>query len=301
MDELKYGEFLQITAPDKDALSKILNRCKGNERTMALFAGDCGVNASTLSRILNGKITKPLSYETLVSIYDHRSGSADISFEQLANANGMRSKESREREKGIDLFYNDPWDKIERENEIQKIIVNGLLLRGEMIQLESNPKRFYSKNPEYRESRWDLYPQIDFVVNILEGGRTREWDFYCYAKSLDDGDGGSRELANDTIQMKIAFFLQDSWEPQILEGVKSSFLFFEESVFDEFLGQLRAARINSEVSVILVDYLHGKVVREEWVRDCDKGKKSLFDREITVEDGKPVMGLATWAGLGRSE
>ena len=301
MGEFKYGEYLQITAPDKDRLSKMLNTCKGTDRTMAQYAEDSGVNASTLSRILNGKITKPLSYEMLVLIYDHKSGNADLSFEQLALANGMKEKEAHEREKSLELFYNDPIDKIERESEAQSIIVNSLLLRGAMIQIESKPRRFYYNSPDYRPSTWGFYPMIDFVVNIMKSEGRKEWDFYCYAKVLEEvTNEAATELANNIISMKMSFFLQDSWEPQLLEGIKSSFVLFEEKVFDAFVEQLKKAEIKSEVSAILIDYVHGKVQKEVWIRDCDQKKQSIFDREITMEDDRPIMGLATWSGNQRT-
>ena len=59
---------------------------------MAQFAEDTGIGASTLSRIANMKIQKPLSVDVLISIYENRAEQEDTYLlDALARANGLAS------------------------------------------------------------------------------------------------------------------------------------------------------------------------------------------------------------------
>ena len=48
-------QYSRIKPPDKDLLAEYVVRAKGPERSMRQFAEEIGVNASTLSRIVNKK------------------------------------------------------------------------------------------------------------------------------------------------------------------------------------------------------------------------------------------------------
>ena len=54
--------YIQSRVPDIVALGNLLKMGKGNNRTMAEYAKQCGASPSTFSRIATGKITQPLSY-----------------------------------------------------------------------------------------------------------------------------------------------------------------------------------------------------------------------------------------------
>ena len=59
-------EYVQVRTPDKIDIAHLVNIAKGPDRTMAQFADECQISASTLSRIVNGKTTKPLAYDTIL-------------------------------------------------------------------------------------------------------------------------------------------------------------------------------------------------------------------------------------------
>lgn len=84
-------EYVLARTPDLLRLGELVTRAKGPSRTMAQFAEDCGIGASTLSRIANGKITKAVSLENLQAIYDHRDESVELPFETFARADGYVS------------------------------------------------------------------------------------------------------------------------------------------------------------------------------------------------------------------
>ena len=83
MAEERDTEYVQVRTPDIMRISEYVIKAKGINRTMAQFAEDCGIGASTLSRIANGKISKPLSEDTVKAIYEHRAPESKILRDRL--------------------------------------------------------------------------------------------------------------------------------------------------------------------------------------------------------------------------
>ena len=84
--------YQQLRTPDYAALANCVNRAKGPNRTMAQFAEDTGVSASTLSRIVNMNIKKPLSVDLIIKIFEKRAAQEDeFLLESMARANGLLS------------------------------------------------------------------------------------------------------------------------------------------------------------------------------------------------------------------
>lgn len=86
-----WSEFL-----DKLALGQLITEIRG-ERTMAQLAEQCNVSPSTLSRAVNGKMTKPLSQELIKAL----AAKSDDPFmlERLVRANGMADAKTCEERK----------------------------------------------------------------------------------------------------------------------------------------------------------------------------------------------------------
>ena len=82
-------EFERVKKPDFQELSRITAEAIGNRKAYE-FALLCGVNASTISRILNwGKMKSPISDELLVSIAANSEQNNGDIFDALLNAHGL--------------------------------------------------------------------------------------------------------------------------------------------------------------------------------------------------------------------
>ena len=69
--------YQQLRTPDYAALANCVNRAKGPNRTMAQFAEDTGISASTLSRIVNMNIKKPMAIDLIIKIFEKRADQED--------------------------------------------------------------------------------------------------------------------------------------------------------------------------------------------------------------------------------
>ena len=59
-------------SPEMLLMAEMVLAAKGVERTMAQFAEATGINASTLSRLVNGNLKRPLTMDMLTAIIDNK-------------------------------------------------------------------------------------------------------------------------------------------------------------------------------------------------------------------------------------
>ena len=86
------SEFERTGEPNIQELAALTDKARGG-RTVTEFAAQCGVNASTMSRIINGKISSPISDELLVAIAANADPGSEVTFEALLNAHGVKLPE----------------------------------------------------------------------------------------------------------------------------------------------------------------------------------------------------------------
>jgi len=288
-------EYVQIRTPDKLQLSEILSKCKGPDRTMAQFADDCEtISASTLSRILNGKITKPLALDILKTIYDHRDVNIDLTYESLCSANGMIAKEVHERnlerrERRYYLLHN------EREKNVRNIICNDLFDRGVAIKSGYRYKnaldRIEENEPAF--SPYGLCRKSDFMIKLLEFQEDSMWAFnICTYVEKEMKDASDLRFHMERFIDEISpVLLYDAWGTDGQGGVdsaheiKTSFVFCDEEYYRIFRSLMEPVKFHTSMTTILVNIESQCVVREEWLnspRMHDHG--SLFEQKKETYD-----------------
>lgn len=114
-------QYSRIKPPDKDLLAEYVVRAKGPERSMRQFAEEIGVNASTLSRIVNKKTAGANSDSLIADIAAHADKNCGITFEMLMQAHGMCSSGN---------MRNRLAHGTEIESVYEDIIIKALLNRG---------------------------------------------------------------------------------------------------------------------------------------------------------------------------
>ncbi|MBR1598721.1 MAG: hypothetical protein IJ661_07425 [Lachnospiraceae bacterium] len=279
-------EYIEALVPDKMRLAMYVNQAKGLERTMAEFAEDCGmVSASTFSRIVNCKITKPLAVELIQSIVRNAVNPDKIDYEDFMRANGMLPKDEQEHRMKMDEdSRKESEDRKNAERAIRNIIADELYDRGLML-------RFYPRLPldEVPKSSYGLHQYSSFAVH-LQGYEPLYWNFivnfFGEDSKLDWSNeniitGHIRWLMDDCVHV----FLKDVWEPDTLKDIKNTFVFTEEHLFNAFSDMVMKQKFNTHMSVVLVDMGKNKVVTEKILPRHDKKKiKSVFDLEVRNEN-----------------
>lgn len=266
VEEIK--EYEQLRTPDYALLSSLVNRAKGPDRVMAQFAEDTGIGASTLSRIVNSNIKKPLSKETIIAIYEARANKEDVSLlDALARANGLHDKEYAERVQARSDFAARRNADINRERMMKNALIAGVAASGMPVkEVVNNPRLCMAKVPL-------MYPRSygDFMLDLrseLNKSIIEDWAFYLYPHVFDEEDKKRRPprmLFEQYIRRATTWFLLDAWEPDEVKGMKVSFVFIDQELFDLFKEYVRNAKLHNEMTLILMDQENYSVISEVWI------------------------------------
>lgn len=276
-------KYIQIAMPDVMRLAELTLKAKGSTRTMAKMSEACGVNTSTLSRIANGKITKPLSVEVLQSIFDHRPEDADITFSQFLIANGMADEDTMERGKRFtEQLLGVSEAKRHNENvrcAVKNIMVSELMKRD--ITVEKIPDVCERRR---RNAPFGIELPFDFNFHIPKAPQ-----MFWYFKVIDASDlmvgvGRSYQIAS-------RFFLLDAWEPDFFEDSKTTFVFTHRLLFEQFIAQYHEAPIHAAMTAMLIDTAGEQVIDEVWLSIEDE-TPSVLTWPLTGGEGF----IAAWEG-----
>lgn len=261
-DELR--NYKQIRTPDYAKLASLVTQAKGPDRTMAQFSEATGIGASTLSRLINLNIKKPLSMETLIKIYDNRANQEDeYLLERLANANGLFSPDYADR---VLNHEHGTW-RINgcrsRENLMKNAIIGSLVDCGYGVSLCNSP-----------DAGTSLYPYRigDFSIHVEDKGHTNTNQLWCFeldAHIADDYEQrhmDARHFMKFKWERRSGVFLMDAWEPEKLKGIKISYVFIDKGIFDAFCAAVAVASVHNEMSIILIDPTTYRVLDEVWIR-----------------------------------
>jgi len=282
-------EYQQVLAPDCSRIAEIILAARGEERTMVQFAEITGINTATLSRLLNGKMKRPLTVNVINAVMDHKSPSCEFSKEDMFRANGMVDSDTYERR-----YRNArPRDKKQIRNErvaiMKKIIVNELYNRNVAFKKEDpNELKEVPALTEFAASG------SRELLRLMENSKTKYWGLVFNAllssDAPDDNPYASEPFRRRILAYYASVFLADAWQPETMAGLKTSFVFCDEGMYDLFRSVLKNARINSNMTMILLDLLEERVIREELVPGCKMTYKQdccfniLINKTDTADD-----------------
>lgn len=282
-------EYEQVRTPDYALLANLVIRAKGPERAMAQFADDTQIGASTLSRIINMNIKKPLSIENIIKIYEARAREDDrMLLDSLARANGLFPKEYADRVKARSDMAARRNEAINRERLMKNALIAGVVASGLPVTEVVNTPRFRTSEIS------PLFPSTlgDFVLNVrseANSSKIKDWAFYVFSRVVDRSeDDYRRSLAFDMrriMERASGWFLIDAWSPEKIEGLKLSFVFADDEIFDRFIEAVKDAKLNNEMTAILIDPVAYQVVREVWIPgnyDC-MSNISVFDVPAPIQ------------------
>ena len=257
--------FVQTNVVDKIRIQELLLRAKGPNRNMRQFSEESGINTSTLSRIKNGDIAKPLTQDVLNAIYNAADPDAGITLEALYSANGMVSSAKS----FLDHNATDIERRIIAIRRAKNIVSDAICDRG--VDVLRIPRE---ENNRLFQSPFCIELRYDFDFYIFEAPEQR-WYFNVIETEAD--------LVRAT-NRAIKLFLLDYWAPEFLAGARTSFVFFDELIYTIFVKKYEDAPIASAVTAILIDRDSEEVCEEAWMAKA-KPTGFLFARDIAESRG----------------
>ena len=281
--------YIQSRVPDIVELGNLLKKGKGNNRTMAEYAKECGASPSTFSRIATGKITQPLSFETLVNIWKYADPNSRPTFIDLTKANGLVGRDFAEnKERRRPGSFERDEEQFSSEREMKNIIMEELLERGLSVQQQ---KRIHID--ENIPAVMSGAGRAGMILTI-QGYEPKYWNIkamsYIGVKRGFYGDEPIPEIdfeceADVMFHNSAEMFLKDAWEPERTKNIKMSFLFMDRETLEAFWRNLKSAKVNGCFSLILVDCECQEVIEERFVPRIDgTTMKSLFELPMVGEN-----------------
>lgn len=301
-------DYKAAYAPDASMLSELLEIAKGPDRTMAEFVKVCkgkknlpSVSEPTFSRIRRQAVNRPVSDDLLRIIAEHSANPEEANYKTLMRANGKVPVE--EYQETLVRLDNRNTYKLEQEikENIKMIILNALFEEGHSVMVY----------PSLRMN--NLMPKTeiggaigsDFALHV-QGFDPKYWNFILaditfykvyspsYIREIHDrifqnnvkssySKDGAQEKSRNTfdadefLRQNFEFFLRDAWEAENFgKDYKNTFVFADEGPFKAVETMLIKAKINTWVSLLLVDIEKKKVVKESIIRNETGSNKSDF-------------------------
>ena len=288
-------KYIQIKDPDAEALREQINRVKGS-RSMAKFADDIKisspnvkVSAPTLSRACNWMPgASPVSVELLEAIAAVADPETGVTLDTLITANGMRSQED-----DTDLTKKDAYTRRREytemvERDVRMIIQNEIASRDYPFQQLSE---FYNwRNLHgYRFQRDRVFPRnFTFGFSVSGMSPCNTWKFALDQLRLPKGSESATEAHVGNFINKVgAVFASDSFESELYENEKYSFVFVDSELYRLFLRRLNDHEllVNGLMTAILVDLEKGCVVEETQLKRYDgEVASSFFKTPVTIPE-----------------
>lgn len=241
-----FAEYIRIRQPDRDKLAELVLRAKGEGRTMKQFAQACGVNPSTLSRIVNKKTSSANSDALIDAIYKNAAPESGITLELLLDAHGMVPKLRNGRTKRFELSL--------LEKDIQDVMFEELITRGFTVGLPKKTIVHSALN----------YPhKTDYAVYTDALGGTKElWEFEIWTLAFQESYT-ERDVQKQVmkIRQKILVCLGMMYMNE-MDCKRLSFLITEEEVYQKTVESLENCKIPKEISLIHVNLEEHRMEKE---------------------------------------
>lgn len=294
-----FPNYVRVCPPNKERLAELTLKAKGEKRSLNEFASACGVSASTLSRVINQKTTKPNSDDLIAAIAENADPDSGVTLQDLIEAHGLAlitlkhqtlidgrmvagktrtptqiilemaenaSQSISSSSASSQLLTNAA--RFIKESAIERtareIIQNELLLRGYQVSITMN--RNVISTPSLRYI-------ADFVVetNALEDCGISQWAF-------DIQNGVHRPILHKLSWMFGAAYIDST----IQRGIKLSLVTSDKAEFDEVKSRFSAIKIQDCISVVLLDTLKRCVIDEFQIpMSAEKKPKYVFKQGST--------------------
>lgn len=276
-------EWRLLAQPDMLLLGDLIVRAKGENRTMADFSVAVGTSASTLSRAINQKATRPVALDILVGIADHADTNSGVDLEALLQANGYRKRRRNKYGEG-----NEIWDKDIRRRGINALMREKLLETGATVSVA---KRYTQEEPELDQYCFDYgFPshfESIFKTDLFEG--KDYWVIYpcSYVSTKEDGSDAVDRIALILKAMSDLLMI-DTWRPEQLQKVRFTICIVDEVIYEELLRALKVlkAKFNNVFTVMLLDLENNEIVEETVLPNADEPPAVSWTARMKKEDSE---------------
>lgn len=295
-----FPEYARSKKADVETMSQLVLAAKG-DMTMKKFANKCGVNTSTISRIINMKTETVCSDEIILAISQNAVPESGVTLEKLLAANGMvklvpdvveevtdadPNNETKQKDKSISplskrvavvtsqkgnmshiykfampRFINIADYEKQMVETSRLVILDEIITRGYSVELASPEKSYWPMSKLY-------YGDYVIKTNALKKYDIDTWIFDCRSYHAGKAAGAYKSLEK-------LFSLAYLNSPKDA-GVKVSVVVDHRDIYQQAVKVYSDIRIRDFFSVILISAQNRCVVDEFCIPRIDGTEKSIF-------------------------
>ena len=262
-------EYIKVREPDKDKLAELLLAAIGN-RTRQQFAELCKVNPSTITRILQKTNKGSSSAELMCSIAENADPAAEITLDQLMEANGMAKKDDR-----LSSFRASQ----SNEKESCQVIMEEFVLRGASPRM-GNIVFDVSKSLSIRPSLLLLFDGSDgldknlWIFEILP-----LYTYFDLSEKTWKIDPRRVSLIKQKVFQIISRFTFLSFKKsstEVLDPTMFSIVTTELEVYKVIVEEFGDMAVPANISIIYIDTAEGGVKTEYIMNRTDGNDRDSF-------------------------
>lgn len=247
IDMTELANYIRNRPPDKQKMAELVVRAKGASRSMRQFALDCGVNPSTLSRIVNLKNSGACTDELIQKVAQNADPESGITFEMLMDANGKVPQRMTGKYTSQEFAT--------KEKAITDVLFKELLRRGYTISMLKEQIKHNALNYRYRTD-WAVRTNA-----ISDGEKMELWEFEIWHTLIDVENSVAHTVMKlrQKFLMVLGLYYAGTMHPQ-----KMSFVLTDREIYDRIIETLENIQFKDVFSIILVN-LEESRVEEEYV------------------------------------
>ena len=229
---------------DQDELINLVIRAKG-PRSMRQFADDMDVNVSSVSRIINGKVSE-ISDSLLAKIASNADPNSGVTLEQLMAAQGIVEQKDK---RSLGARY---------EEDCRRIVADELLSRGYSVSYSKKETRI----------RTGMIFDFEITTDAIPNGGGR---WLIEAKMMTEHSRYPVGIGRSMIWLNsaMAAYYQGETVGRI------SLIVDHRAGFEQIKERLSQLRLADEISVILISTKQRKIL-EEYVAPLSDGREPVF-------------------------
>ena len=253
--------FIRVKEPDMKRLAELTMRAKGIGRSLNEFASACGVNASTLSRIVNQKNSGPSADMVIAQIALNADPSSRVTIEELLDAHGLAPVEGAKspREVLMEIAQGEltgtaeakevPDAKYLQEQAVEsqryrETVQNTLLDLGYRLSLDKDTTAI-------RGLEFDCHAIFVFDTDALEPEKLNRWAFIRLP--------ALRQQAYPTVQSY--FGMMFLYNP-VNDGTRVTLITEDSITYFLLRDMFCSAEIPASFSIMLIDASERKILHE---------------------------------------
>ena len=269
--EVVFPGYIRDGKPDMVRLGELTARAVGKNRTLRDFAESCAVSPSTISRVIKGQFTNPVSDSLIAAIAENAAPESGVTLEDLLAAHGLVEVSLADDGKKKQIFISwgatgtgkstylikHPQDLLKAENlslfaMLSKDIIQTTLL-DKGYSLELNKEYDIVSLPQFRY----LTP-FTFTTNSVKIDGLQKWAFDVH------------ESDRFSLYQKLSWIFGTAYLDHPSDhGIKVSLLTQSVDEYEEAKVKFADITIKDCISIILVDTEIKRIVEEFQIKRED--------------------------------